>query len=68
MGVKSTRTITFEEAFDMYADFKIDRERIRLRCEAMMMSRTDLENILEKLNDERSGGECFRNYSIEGSR
>jgi hypothetical protein len=65
MGVKSTITLTREEAEKKYAELKIElSEKRRLRSEACLLEDIELENILEEMNDMVNDGEGFENYSI----
>lgn len=70
MGVKSTVKLSRQEAIIRAADLHEEINRNRRRIEAIYtgMSDKDLEDALEKLNDERSrqihGGTGFENYQI----
>lgn len=68
MGVKSTVTLTRQQAIDKYADLKMAdlNMRRRFEAEATAMRDKDLEDKLEVLNDEARGGEGFENYLIRG--
>jgi len=64
MGVKSTITLTREEAEEKYIYLKQDLMKRKLRSEAVGMEDEELEDILCEMNDKASGGEGFENYSI----
>ena len=65
MGVKSTEILTRESAEWWYVDMKKDAMQRKLRGEAVSMTDKELEEILEKMNDEAHGGEGFLNYIIQ---
>ena len=67
MGVKSTRTLTRDEAVKKYVDLKMEDDKLRrqFQAEAVLMGTVELENELERLNDAARGGEGFENYSID---
>jgi hypothetical protein len=70
MGVKSTRTLTRQEAEDKYIALKAvikaaSKER-KWRSQAAEMSNEELEDVLEIMNDDANGGEGFENYRIGG--
>lgn len=67
MGVKSTRTLTRDEAVKKYVDLKMEDDKLRrqFQAEAILMGTVELENELERLNDAARGGEGFENYSID---
>lgn len=71
MGVKSTVRLSRREAEERYVRFKLSEKTLEraYRAEAVRMSDTELEDVLERLNDESYrdnygsyGG--FDNYSI----
>lgn len=67
MGVKSTITLSRDEALEKYvALMKMSDERIRrqLEAEATAMLDKDLEDVLERLNDFVHDGEGYENYLI----
>lgn len=67
MGVKSTVTLTRDVAIERYVELVLPQYRRRLRAQATGMSNKQLEDTLEKMNDERAGGEGFENYIVTGS-
>jgi hypothetical protein len=66
MGVKSTKNFTRRELEDLYVEKKMSDPAIQrqFRAEAVLMSDTNLENAVERLNDELNDGEGFENYCI----
>lgn len=67
MGVKSTVTLTMQEAAEKYADLKGTTMRKLYIRDAMFMGATDrrkLEDKLMELNDAAAGGEGYENYTI----
>lgn len=71
MGVKSTVTLTVQEAIEKYADLKGPTMRRLYMQDALAMCVTDrpkLERKLEEMNDATNGGEGFENYTIIDGR
>lgn len=66
MGVKSTVTLTREEAEEKYVDLYTEMNRRRIRAQAVAMDDKELEDVLEEWNDKAKGGEGFENYLIQG--
>ena len=64
MGVKSTVTLTREEALDKFVDLQARANADGIRRFASFMSDTILEDVLERMNDEANDGEGFENYVI----
>lgn len=69
MGIKSTVRLTREDAISRYISARARREGDPWRAEAEALSDVELEDILERWNDERSradfGGDSgFDNYLI----
>ncbi|PZR93560.1 MAG: hypothetical protein DI537_10615 [Stutzerimonas stutzeri] len=68
MGVKSTISLSREQAEAKFVDLMIDARqdeiRMMLKERAFQMSASDLTAILADLNDEARGGEGFENYAI----
>lgn len=64
MGVKSTVSLTREEAERRYVNLLLDDSRSRLELAVQALSNTVLENALEGLNDEIHDGEGYENYLI----
>lgn len=67
MGVKSTVTLSRQDAMEKYVELKIraDDLRHKLMVEAYAMPKRVLEDELESLNDLLNDGEGFENYLIE---
>ncbi len=65
MGVKSTVTLTREEAIARYVRLLIETKERELAATAMLMSNRVLEDVLETVNDEYHDGEGFENYMIK---
>ena len=61
MGVKSTVTLSREEAEDKYWDLI---ERLSPQSKRVPYDTETLEDLLELLNDRVNGGEGFENYMI----
>jgi hypothetical protein len=64
MGVKSTITLTREEADNKFADLREDYYRRLAKSEAALLTDTELEDKLMQLNDDAHDGEGFENYRI----
>ena len=66
MGVKSTYSLTRRKAEDKYVELKMESQKSQrmFRAQAVMMEDKELEDELERLNDENHNGEGFENYSI----
>jgi archaellum biogenesis protein FlaJ (TadC family) len=64
MGVKSTRHLTRQAAEEKYVDLRQEETRRAIRAQAVAMNDTELEDMLERLNDTAHGGEGFENYII----
>lgn len=64
MGVKSTVSLTRSEAIAKYADLKAKTKRRKYEAKAIRMDRRELEDEIERLNDEVNGGEGYENYVI----
>lgn len=64
MGVKSTVTLTREEALDKFVDLQAKVNADGIRRFADFMSDSILEEVLERMNDEAHDGEGFENYVI----
>lgn len=67
MGVKSTVTLARDVAIERYVELALPNARRLLRAQAVALSNKQLEDTLEKMNDERAGGEGFENYIVTGS-
>lgn len=69
MGVKSTRDISRSHAESLYVDYSLKKRlealKRELRAQAVVMDNEELENALERLNDENNDGEGFENYLID---
>jgi hypothetical protein len=65
MGVKSTVYLTRKQAEDKFIDLYIQRKMGKFRAKAAVLSDTELENKLERWNDEANDGEGFENYIID---
>ena len=68
MGVKSTVTLSRGDAVRRIVSILCDRYRGELERVYDHMSNEQIEDILERANDERSGGEGFENYQIADPR
>ena len=70
MGVKSTTTLTRQEAENKYVDLMKNNPATlrRWRAQAVLMTDKELEDELERLNDAtfEDGQGGFDNYSISG--
>jgi hypothetical protein len=66
MGVKSTQSLSREEAEKLYVELRMkDPDFIRqVRVEAVQMDSTSLEEALESMSDKANGGEGFKNFLI----
>ena len=67
MGVKSTRTLTREQAEDLFVEFLVEiaDPRDAYRSIAKKMTNQAMEDRLEQLNDMRhESGAGYNNYSI----
>lgn len=64
MGVKSTVTLTREEAVARYVYFREQQNAVGLKRYAEALSDRALEDALEALNDEMNNGQGFDNYAI----
>jgi hypothetical protein len=68
MGVKSTKNLFRQEAEEKYVSLKLkmelEKQKRIWRAEAVAMDDTDLENVLERMNDQANYGEGFENYCI----
>lgn len=64
MGVKSTIELTRAEAEARYVELRINQLRRGLLDDAFKQNDRELEDSLERLNDEAHDGEGFANYSI----
>ena len=64
MGVKTTIDLPRDTAEQKYVELRLDGIKRRLRAEAAAMDKSDLEDVLERLNDIAHGGEGFQNYCI----
>ncbi|AXQ69916.1 hypothetical protein HOU03_gp352 [Caulobacter phage CcrSC] len=55
MGVKSTVRLSRQEAEERYVRLKLEDQALArsFRAEAVMMTDTQLEDVLERLNDDR---------------
>lgn len=65
MGVKSTVTLTREEAIARYLDIFYTESRSNLERYIRTMPNRYLEDVLERVNDEANDGEGFENYMIK---
>lgn len=68
MGVKSTVNLTRDEAVDRLSSLYLEEVATLLRANVENMSDQAIESELERLNDNRCGGEGFENYSITEHR
>lgn len=61
MGIKSTRTLTRDEAVREYVALKMEDDKLRRQsqAQAVAMDNKNLEDALEKLKDEVNNGEFF---------
>lgn len=71
MGIKSTITLTREQAENKYAEILADNMKRKLRAIAVSMSDRELEDALEEENDKYYretyySDTGFDNYIIEG--
>lgn len=64
MGVKSTVSLTYEEAIRLAVDFEMERRRKNVEIYFRGMNVKQLEIRLEQMNDDARGGEGFDNYLI----
>lgn len=64
MGVKSTVRLSRRAAEERYVDLLIEKSRQRLRAQVFLLNNEQLEDTLERLNDQAHGGEGFENYLI----
>lgn len=64
MSVKSTRSLTRNEAEEKYIDLWVEKNKRMIRTQAVILSNVELEDILEEWNDELHDGEGFENYLI----
>jgi len=68
MGVKSTREMSRRALEELYVEKTLrlteDDLKRKFRAQAVVMKDRDLEDAVERLSDELSGGEGFENYSI----
>jgi hypothetical protein len=67
MGVKSTVTLTREEAERKYFELMLEHARRQIRASTVPLDNKTLEDVLEVLNDAAHDGEGFENYIIEGN-
>lgn len=71
MSVKSTRTLSRQDAEERYVELRIEpvvqQIRAAIRVEAASKSDQDLEDDLERLNDAAHAGEGFENYLIQAA-
>lgn len=64
MGVKSTVSLTRLEAIEKYADLKAKLKRRKHEAKAIAMGKRELEDEIERMNDEANDGEGYENYVI----
>jgi hypothetical protein len=66
MGVKSTIHLSRSMAELRYVALKLESEKLKrkYKAKAAALSDKELEDMLEKLDDENCGGESFNNYLI----
>lgn len=64
MSVKETQDLTRQEAEQKFFDLYTTHKRHKIMAKAARLSDTELEDLLEKWNDEFHGGEGFENYLI----
>jgi hypothetical protein len=68
MGIKSTKDVSRSELEEMYVEKTIqldkDHRKRLFKSQAVLMTDRDLENAVERLNDEVNDGEGFENYCI----
>ena len=64
MGVKSSITLTRQEAIDKGVDLLIETQRRKFEAMFVGMSNRELEDKLEEMNDAAHDGEGFENYII----
>jgi hypothetical protein len=67
MGVKSTITLSRDEAERKYFNLMLELAKRQLRASAVPLDNKTLEDVLEVLNDAANDGEGFENYTIEGN-
>ena len=65
MGVKSTVSLTRDQAIEKAVALYVEVNQRRLRSRYTIMSDAALEDALMYLNDDANGGEGFENYSIQ---
>jgi ribosomal protein L29 len=64
MGVKSTVTLTRQDAMQRLVELKLEDLRLMFEAQVQTMSNTEIEDELETTNDRVKGGEGFENYMI----
>lgn len=64
MGAKSTMELTRVEAERKYVYLYEEIMRRHIKAQAVGYTNTELESVLERMNDEINDGEGFMNYLI----
>lgn len=64
MGIKSTHRLTRGQAELRYIKLYNDRQLKKAKAKLAKLSDTELEDVLEKWNDEAFDGEGFLNFLI----
>ncbi len=69
MGVKSTQHLTRKRAEEIYAELRMEQERRKYMSQAALLTNMELEDEIERLNDEKysrenAGSTGFDNYLI----
>jgi hypothetical protein len=65
MSVKSTKRLTRSEAEELMVELRAKSLHRMFKAEAVLLSNRQLEDTLERLNDELHDGEGFENYLVE---
>lgn len=66
MGVKSTVTLDRSTATERLTDLYIEEVSALVRTGIAKMTNRVIGDELERLNDQRCGGEGFENYTVTG--
>lgn len=66
MGVKSTVTLSHEEAIEKAVQLYVEVHKRKIAAQFYVMDNDVLERELMLMNDEAKGGEGFENYSVYG--
>lgn len=64
MGVKSTVTLTHQEAINKAVHLYAEVNYRKIAAQFIVMSNSELETELMLMNDKSRGGEGFENYTI----